>query len=400
MLNLISEPAREIRDRLQKFMSEYVYPAEAVADSWSRETGAADWDEPPVLVELKKNARSQDLWNLYLRSGAALGHLDYAHIAEITGHSPSLAPAAINGGAPNSVNMVMLEAAANEYQRRIWLEPLSNDEFTSAFAMTEPAVASSDATNIACSIVRDGDGYVVNGRKWYISGTMNPRCEILFVMGVTSPEMSRHQRQSIVGVPLNAPGVRVVRPLPVFGYLGNQAEIEFTDVRVPVENLLGAEGHGFKIAQTRLAAARLHHSMRLVGLAERALELARTRGSERTAFGSRLNQFGTFRAQIAECRLMIDQSRLITLQAAAAADQAGTAAAQPQLAMAKIATTRMAMAVIDRAIGMHGAKGVSDDVPLARWWSNARGLHIADGPEEVHLELVARAEFGRDSYSV
>lgn len=350
-----------------------------------------------MLDDLRARARELGLWNLYLKNGGGLGHLDYAPLAEITGRSPDLAPAAINGGAPDSVNMVMLEAAADDYQRKQWLDPLANAEFTSAFAMTEPAVASSDATNISCAMVRDGDSYVLNGRKWYISGTLNPRCEILFVMGVTDPDRSRYQRQSIIGVPIDTVGVDIVRPLPVFGYTGNQAEISFSDVRVPARNLLGAECQGFKIAQTRLAAARLHHSMRLVGLAERALQLACARGEDRVAFGSRISQMGTFRNQIAECRLLIDQARLITLQAAQTADELGTAGAQSHLAMAKVAATRMCMAVIDRAIAVHGAKGVSDDTPLARWWASSRGLHIADGPEEVHLELIARAELGRAS---
>ncbi|WP_238145154.1 acyl-CoA dehydrogenase family protein [Antricoccus suffuscus] len=284
---------------------------------------------------------------------------------------------------------------ANDDQRKRWLEPMQNDEFKSAFAMTEPDVASSDATNISCSIARDGANYILNGRKWYISGTMNPRCEVLFVMGVTNPDAPRYQRQSIIGVPMKAPGVEVVRPMTVFGYPGDQAEIAFTDVKVPAANLLGSEGQGFKIAQTRLAAARLHHSMRLVGLAERALELACARGAHRVVFGAPLSQVGTFRNQIAECRLLIDQARLVTLQAASTADELGTAAAQSHLAISKVAATRMAVAVIDRAVGMHGAKGVSQDTPLARWWARARGLHIADGPEEVHLELLARAELGR-----
>lgn len=395
MLYSLPPKATDLRERLLAFMDDYVYPAEPVAEQWVADNNAAEWDEPPVLAELKTRARDQGLWNLYLDAGAGLGHVDYAHLVEITGRSPDLAPTAINGGAPDSVNMVMLEAAANDEQRKRWLEPLQNDEFKSAFAMTEPDVASSDATNISCSIVRDGDSYVLNGRKWYISGTMRPRCEILFVMGVTNPDMPRHQRQSIIGVPVATPGVEVVRPMSVFGYVGDHAEITFTDVRVPAANLLGSEGQGFRIAQTRLAAARLHHSMRLVGLAERALSLASARGSERVVFGAPLSQIGTFRNQIAECRLAIDQARLITLQAASTADELGTAGAQSHLAMSKIAATRMALAVIDRAIGMHGAKGVSQDTPLARWWANARGLHIADGPEEVHLELVARAELGR-----
>lgn len=383
-----SERGRELHEELERFLEEEVYPAEPAVAA-ARAAGQPYWD---VIERLRSAARARGLWNLYLRSTNGLGNVDYGHLAELTGRSPDLAPQAINGGAPDSVNMVMLDAVASDDQRRMWLDPLLAGETQSAFAMTEPGVASSDANNIATRIERDGDEYVITGRKWYISGAAGPRCSVLFVMGVTNPDGDRHRRHSIVGVPVGTPGVEVVRPLSVFGYAGDPAEIEFTEARVPTGFCLGEEGMGFRVAQTRLAMARLHHSMRLVGLAERALALAAARGGARTISGGRMSANSVFRSQIAECRLAIDQARLMVLRAAWECDTAGQRVAQTHISAAKIVATRMALAVLDRAVGVHGAMGVSEDSPLARWWANARALHIADGPEEVHLEVVARSE--------
>lgn len=383
-----SERAQALQKELERFLEEEVYPAEPEV----AERRAAGKPYRDTVQRLQAAARSRGLWNLYLRSTNGLSNVDYGHLAELTGRSPDLAPAAINGAAPDSVNMVMLDAVASEEQRRMWLEPLLAGETQSAFAMTEPDVASSDANNISTRIERDGDEYVITGRKWYISGAARPSCSVLFVMGVSNPDGDRHRRHSIVGVPIDTPGVEVLRPLPVFGYPGDPAEIEFSGARVPVEFRLGEEGMGFRVAQTRLAAARLHHSMRLVGLAERALSLAARRSGSRRISGGALAANSVFRSQIAECRLGIDQARLMVLRAAWECDSTGQRAAQTHISAAKIVATRTALTVLDRAVGIHGAMGVSEDSPLARWWASARALHIADGPEEVHLEVVARSE--------
>lgn len=386
-----SERGAELLRLFEHFLTEQIYPKEMINGGHPVCDGQR-WLEPTALGELKSAARQQGLWNLYLPSTDGLSMTDYAWLAEATGRSPELGPAAINGAAPDSVNMVMLEDVATDAQREMWLRPLVEDETRSAFAMTEPDVASSDANNIATTIRREGDEYVINGRKWYISGVLNPRCSLLFVMGVSNADAPEHQRHSIVGVPMSTEGVSLVRGLPTFGYDGNQGELTFENVHVPVGNLLGIEGRGFQVAQTRLAAARLHHSMRLVGLAERALGLAVHRAQGRRVAGGLLGEKDVFRSQIADCRLQIDQARLLTLHAAAVVDAHGSRAAQREISAAKIVTTRMAAAVLDRCISAHGALGVSGDVPLARWWANARSLQIADGPEEVHLEILARRE--------
>ncbi|MEU5846336.1 acyl-CoA dehydrogenase family protein [Saccharopolyspora shandongensis] len=383
--------AAEIVERFRCFLEEEVLRAESAHEQW-RAGGPRPGAESPVLVELKAEARERGLWNLGLRSASGLTHLDYAPIAELAGRSPELAPAAINAAPPDSVNMVMLDAVASTEQRRRWLDPLLSDEFRSAFAMTEPEVSSSDATNIATTIEWDGDAYVVNGRKWYITGAANPRCAVLFVVGRSDPTAPPHRRHSLVVVPTDAPGVRVVRSLPVFGYDGDQAEITFSDVRVPAENLLGERGRGFAVGQTRLAAARLQHCMRTVGLSERALEMTCRRAMSRVAFGRSLARQGTLRSELAASRIALDRTRLLIQHTAALVDRDGATAAQANISAAKVLTMRTAMEVIERAISVHGALGLSDDVPLARWWALVRGLHIADGPEEVHLEVVARHE--------
>lgn len=371
---------------LRTFMTECVHPLEATA---TRDGPAG------VLPGLKAQARERGLWNLCLPGHAGLTNLDYAHLAELTGRSPALAPPAINCGPPDSVNMVMLDAVADEQQRRRWLEPLMDDRFRSAFAMTEPQVASSDARNIATEIRRDGDDYVITGRKWFASGAADARCAVLFVLGRTDARAAPHRRHSVLGVPMDAPGLSLERTLPVMGRASDHAEIVFDGVRVPVTDRIGAEGDGFAIGQVRLGAARVQHCMRLIGLAERGLHLLCRRAEARTAFGGPLAAQGLLRAQVAECRMAIDQARLFVLHTARLIDELGARAARVQVSAIKVAAVRAALQTLDRAIQVHGALGVTDDVPLAEWWTQARGLNIADGPEEVHLEVVARAEFRR-----
>lgn len=385
--------ATEHLTKLRDFMTTHVKPAEAEYERWRAASGGAG--EAPVIAGLKAAARELGLWNLSLLGASGLSNLDYCYLAEMTGRSPDLAPAAINGAAPDSVNMVMLGEVATSEQTTRWLEPLKRDEFKSAFAMTEPDVASSDATTIETRIDRDGDDYVINGRKWYITGATNPRLAWLFVMGCTDPSAPAHRRHSVVGVPADAAGVKIVRSLPVLGYDGDQAEIELTDVRVPVGNLLGAEGGGFRVGQVRLAAARLQHCMRMIGLSERALEMTCERALDRVAFGKPLAEHGTIRSDLAESRLQLDQARLLVLRTAYLVDTAGARAAQSEISQAKVIAMRTALDVIGRAMSVHGARGLSDEIPLARWWAMARGLHIADGPEEVHMEVVARHELDR-----
>jgi acyl-CoA dehydrogenase len=377
------EAVRKLRD-LRDFMGEKVYPAER-----------ADGDASGVLAGLKAEARARGLWNLCLPSVSGLGNLDYAYLAEETGRSPDLAPAAINGGPPNSVNMVMLDELATPDQRERWLAPLLDDAFSSAFAMTEPDVASSDASNIATEIARDGDDYVVTGRKWFASSAADPRCRVLFVLGRTDPDAPPHRRHSVLAVPMDTPGVEIVRTLPVMGRPGDHAEIVFDGARVPARELIGDEGAGFAAGQVRLGAARVQHCMRLIGLAERGLALLARRAEARVAFGGPLSAQGLLRAQVAECRLAIDQARMLVLRTAALVDAVGARRARTEISAIKVAVLRAALLTLDRAIQVHGALGVTDDVPLARWWTHARGLHIADGPEEVHLEVIARTEFRR-----
>ncbi len=385
--------------RLEAFMDEEVYPAEAV---YAAELAAADtrWSVPPVMEKLKAKARAQGLWNLFLPDseyGAGLTNLEYAPLCEVMGRSP-LAPEVFNCSAPDTGNMEVLVRYGTEAQKREWLVPLLEGQIRSAFAMTEPAVASSDATNIAATIRREGDEYVLDGRKWWTSGAMDPRCQIMIFMGRSTPDADRHRQQSMILVPMDTPGVIVERPLTVFGYDDaphGHAEVSFAGARVPAGNMLLGEGRGFEIAQGRLGPGRIHHCMRLIGLAERALELLVDRARSRTAFGKPLAGHGVMVERIAECRLEIEQARLLTLKAAHMMDRYGNRRARSEIAMIKVAAPRMALAVIDRAIQGHGGAGVSQDFPLAWFWAQARTLRIADGPDEVHLRTVGRVEIGR-----
>jgi acyl-CoA dehydrogenase len=394
-----SATATEHLDRLRAFMDERVFPAESVYAE-QRATLRAEGAEhtvPPVVEELKAEARRRGLWNLFLPDVSGLSVLDYAPLAELTGWAVDLAPEAVNCAAPDTGNMEVLHMFGTPEQKQRWLEPLLAGEIRSAFAMTEPEVASSDATNIATTITRDGDSYVINGRKWWISGAADPRCQIMIVMGKTDPAAPAHRQQSMVLVPMDTPGVEVVRPLPVFGYSDQHGhcEITFTDVRVPASNLVGEEGGGFAIAQARLGPGRIHHCMRAIGIAERALRLMCERASSRVAFGKPLAEQGVVQQQIAESRLEIDQVRLLVLEAAWLIDRVGARGAATQIAEIKVAAPRVALAVLDRAIQVHGGMGVSDDVPLASMWAHMRTLRLADGPDEVHLRSIARRELRR-----
>ncbi|MET7749395.1 acyl-CoA dehydrogenase family protein [Micromonospora sp. NPDC005367] len=390
-----------LRAELTAFLEQHVYPAEALHATQVAEAGDP-WARPPVMAELKAEARKRGLWNLFLpdrRYGAGLTNLQYAPLAELTGRSPHLAPEALNCAAPDTGNMELLAEFGSERQRERWLSPLLEGEIRSAFCMTEPDVASSDATNIATRIVRDGDHYVVNGRKWWSSGAMDPDCAVFIVMGKTDPDADRHRQQSMVLVPRDTPGVSVRRGMRVFGYSdashGGHAEIDFSDVRVPVENLVGEEGGGFAIAQARLGPGRIHHCMRLVGMAERALELLCRRVSERVAFGRPLAEQGVVREWIAESRVRIEQARLLVLKTAWLMDTVGNKGAHTEIQAIKIATPAMAEWVIDKAIQAYGAAGVSQDTPLAALWAGARTLRLADGPDEVHRASLARRELRR-----
>ena len=393
----------ELRQRLEAFLTECVYPAEPVHHEQVAAAGDP-WARPPVMEELKAQARERGLWNLFLpdaRYGAGLTNLQYAPLAELTGRSPHLAPEALNCAAPDTGNMELLAEFGSEEQRKQWLMPLLAGEIRSAFCMTEPEVASSDATNIATRIVRDGDHYVINGRKWWSSGAMDPRCEIFIVMGKTDPDADRHRQQSMILVPRDTPGVTVRRGMRVFGYSdaphGGHAEIDFSDVRVPVDNLVGEEGTGFAIAQARLGPGRIHHCMRLVGMAERALELLCRRVLDRVAFGRPLAEQGVVREWIAESRVRIEQARLLVLKTAWLMDTVGNKGAHTEIQAIKIATPLMAEWVIDKAIQAHGGAGVSQDTPLAELWAAARTLRLADGPDEVHRASLARRELRRYS---
>jgi acyl-CoA dehydrogenase len=355
---------------------------------------------PAVLAELKNEARSQGLWNLFLpdkRWGAGLSVLDYAPLAEITGRSPHLAPEALNCSAPDTGNMEILSMFGTEEQQKRWLTPLLDGDIRSCFSMTEPDVASSDATNIRTSITRQGDEYVIDGRKWFSSGALNPRCRLSIVMGVTNPEADSHRRQSMILVPLDTPGVEIERDISVYGYhdRGGHAQIRFEGVRVPATNLLGEVGSGFAIAQARLGPGRIHHCMRALGMAERALELMCRRAADRAAFGVALADQGVVQGWIAESRIMIEQARLLVFKAAWLIDNQGSRQARTEIAAIKVVAPRVATWVLDRAVQLFGAAGVTADFPLAQMWSHARGLQIADGPDEVHLRTVARVELGR-----
>jgi acyl-CoA dehydrogenase len=391
-----SERAGALRDELLAFMDSHVYPAEAVYERQIEE-GGDPHALPPVVEELKAEARRRGLWNLFLpdtRWGAGLSNLDYAPLAEITGRSPHLAPEALNCAAPDTGNMEVLAMFGTTAQQEQWLVPLLEGEIRSCFAMTEPAVASSDASNIAGTIARDGDSFVVNARKWFITGAADARCKIALVLGVSDPDGPRYARHSIVLVPMDAPGVRVVRNMEVFGYTDQHGhcEVTFEDVRVPSSNLVGEPGGGFAIAQARLGPGRIHHCMRAIGMAERALELMVDRARAREAFGGPLSDQGLVQTAIAESRMQIDQARLLVLETAALIDSVGARAARGKVAAIKVVAARAACDVIDRAIQVHGGAGVSQDTPLARFYAGARTLRLVDGPDEVHLRTVARGE--------
>ena len=391
------ERTEELRARLHEFMDSHVYPAEPVYAAQTAEL-ADPWAAPPVIEDLKAAARAAGLWNLFLpgEDGAGLTNLQYAPLAEITGRSPSLAPAALNCAAPDTGNMELLSMFATPAQRAEWLTPLLAGEIRSAFAMTEPDVASSDARNIATRIDRDGDEYVVTGRKWFISGAMSPDCRILIVMGVTDPGGEPNRRHSMVLVPTGTPGVDLRRGMHVFGYTdgthGGHAEIVFDGARVPVANLLGAEHAGFAMAQARLGPGRIHHCMRLIGIAERAVELMCRRAADRVAFGKPVADQGVVQDWIAESRVRIEQLRLLVLKTAWLMDTAGNQGAHTEIQAIKIATPLAVEWILDKAIQVHGAGGVSQDFPLAQLWSHTRTLRLADGPDEVHKRSLARRE--------
>ncbi|MEO7208659.1 MAG: acyl-CoA dehydrogenase family protein [Steroidobacteraceae bacterium] len=397
-----SEKVRDLQERIAQFMENHVYPAEPLYHQELTENRRAGnpWQVTKVVEDLKMKARSADLWNLFLphsEHGAGLTNLEYAPLCEIMGRS-HIAPEAFNCSAPDTGNMEVLARYATQAQQQRWLAPLLDGKIRSAFAMTEPSVASSDATNIQSSIIRDGDSYVINGRKWWTSGAGDPRCEILIFMGKTNPEAGRHSQQSMILVPMKTPGVKVLRTLTVFGYdhaPHGHAEVDFVNVRVPVENLLLGEGRGFEIAQGRLGPGRIHHCMRTIGVAERALELMCKRAQSRVAFGKKLSEQGVTLERIAEARIMIDQTRWLVLNAAYMMDTVGNRAAKAEIAMIKVAAPTMTLKVLDWAIQMHGGGGVSDDFPLAALWAGARTLRLADGPDEVHREQVAKLELSR-----
>ncbi|MGH3356959.1 MAG: acyl-CoA dehydrogenase family protein [Nocardioidaceae bacterium] len=387
----------ELRGELLAFMDEHIYPAEPVfAEQMA--AGSEPWSPPPVVEDLKREARQRGLWNFFLpgENGAGLTNLQYAPLAEITGRSIHLAPPALNCAAPDTGNMEVLSMFGSEQQRKQWLQPLLDGQIRSSFAMTEPDVASSDATNIATRIERDGDDYVVNGRKWWITGAMNPNAKILIVMGKTDPAAERHRQQSMILVPRDTPGLTIRRGMQVFGYddgdHGGHAELELTDVRVPAENLIGREGDGFAIAQARLGPGRIHHCMRSIGIAERAVEMMCRRASERVAFGKPIADQGVVRDWIAEARVRIEQLRLLVLKTAWLMDTVGNRGAHTEIQSIKIATPATVEWILDKAIQTHGAGGLSQDHHLAGWFAGIRTLRFADGPDEVHKNSLARAE--------
>jgi acyl-CoA dehydrogenase len=396
----MSAKGQDYHDRLSEFMTEHVFPSEESYDAYRHAAGPEDHTVPPVVEELKKLAKDRGLWNLFLPSESGLTNLEYAPLAELTGWSMELAPEATNCAAPDTGNMETLHLFATEAQSKQWLEPLLNGEIRSAFAMTEPAVASSDARNIETTMLRDGGDYVINGRKWWISGASDPRCKVLIVMGRTNPDAASHQQQSMILVPIDTPGVTVERSLPVFGWQDQHGhcELSFDNVRVPVANLLGEEGGGFVIAQARLGPGRIHHCMRAIGVAERAMALMVNRVNSRIAFGKPLAEQGVVQQQVALSRNEIDQARLLCHKAAWTIDEQGNQSkdARQQVAMIKAVAPQMACNVIDRAIQVHGAAGVSDDTVLARLYGWHRAMRLFDGPDEVHMRTIARNELGRE----
>lgn len=393
-----SERAQRLHDEMVAFMREEVFPAEAAYDRYREEAGEHDHTLPPVVEELKAKARERGLWNLFLPAESGLTQLEYAPIAELSGWSPEIAPEAINCAAPDTGNMELLHMVGTPEQQERWLKPLLAGEIRSAFAMTEPDVASSDATNIGTRIERDGDEYVINGRKWWISGAADPRCEVLIVMGKTDPDAEVHRQQSMVIVPVDTPGVDIQRSLPVFGKQDQHGHcvVELTDVRVPVSHLLSEEGGGFAAAQMRLGPGRIHHVMRALGAGERALAMMVDRARTREAFGGPLARQSSVRERIAESRIELEQARALCHHAAFVIDSEGNKAARHLIAAAKVAVPRAVLNVIDRAIQLHGGAGVTDATPLAMLWGWHRAMRIFDGPDEAHLVTLGRAELTRE----
>lgn len=395
----------EYIERLNGFMSEHVYPAEAIAHEQIQANVANDsWEIPPVIGDLKTEAQSRGLWNLFLpgEGGAGLTNLQYAPLAEIMGRSIQLAPPATNCAAPDTGNMEVLNEFGTDAQKEQWLKPLLAGEIRSAFAMTEPEVASSDATNIETSIVRDGDEYVINGRKWWTTGALNPNAKVFILMGKTDPEASRHRQQSMILVPRDTPGVEVLRGMHVFGYHdrdhGGHGEVLFDNVRVPASNLIANEGDGFAIAQARLGPGRIHHCMRSIGIAERAIELMCQRANERVAFGKPLASQGVVREWVAESRVRLEQLRLLVLKTAWLMDTVGNKGAHTEIQAIKIATPTTVQWILDKAIQVHGGGGISQDFPLAEWYAGIRTLRFADGPDEVHKMALGRHELKRHEF--
>ena len=404
-----SDRSLELQDEARRFLDDEIYPAEATFEQQEHANRAAGtpFRTPEVLAELKTAARKRGLWNLFLPAakdgeierGPGLSVLDYAPIAELSGRSAAIAPEAMNCSAPDTGNMELLAMFATPEQVTQWLEPLLEGEIRSCFSMTEPAVASSDASNIATTVTPDGDSYVINGRKWWSTGALRPECKFSIVMGVSAPDAGKYQRHSMILVPLDTPGVTIERSTTVYGYddgpHGGHGVIRFDDVRVPATNLLGPQGGGFMMAQARLGPGRIHHCMRSLGMAERALELMVVRATQRTAFGGPVASQGVVKEWIAESRLAINQARLLVLNAAWLIDTVGASKARTEIAAIKVAAPRAASYVLDRAVQVHGAAGVDEGVPLASMWAQLRTLHLADGPDEVHLRSVAREELRR-----
>jgi acyl-CoA dehydrogenase len=393
-----NDKTKELLARLESFMDKYIYPNEATYAKQMEDFGENRWQVPAILEELKVKAREEGLWNLFLpesERGGGLSNVEYATLCEVMGRV-GFASEVFNCSAPDTGNMEVLERYGNERHKKEYMEPLLAGEIRSAFLMTEPAVASSDATNIETSIVRDGDDYVINGRKWWSSGVGDPRCKIAIVMGKTNPDAPLHQQQSQILVPLDAPGIEIVRMLPVFGYDDaphGHAEVVLKDVRVPAENLLLGEGRGFEIAQGRLGPGRIHHCMRTIGVAERALEKMCERLLTRTAFGKRIADHSVWEQRVAEARTNIEMSRLLTLKAAYMMDTVGNKFAKSEIAQIKVAGPRIALQIIDDAIQAHGGGGVTSDFGLAKMYAGIRTLRLADGPDEVHNRTIARLEF-------
>lgn len=388
---------RDLQGRLRTFMDEYIYPNERL---FYEQVAASRWQPVPIIEELKPKARAAGLWNLFLPEsahGAGLTNLEYAPLCEIMGRV-HFAPEVFNCSAPDTGNMEVIERYGTEEHKERWLRPLLDGSIRSCFAMTEPGVASSDATNIESSIQRDGDEYILNGRKWWTSGAGDPRCRVAIFMGKTNPAAPKHKQQSMILVPMDSAGVKVERMLTVFGYdhaPHGHGELTFENVRIPVSNLLLGEGRGFEIAQGRLGPGRIHHCMRLIGVGERALEMMCRRVKARSAFGKAIAEQGTIREHIAQSRMELEQARLLTLKAAYMMDTVGNKVARAEIAMIKVVAPNVALKVLDRAIQAHGGAGVSQDFELAAMWANARTLRLADGPDEVHTEAIAKWELNR-----